>query len=253
MQLDWFTFIAQIVNFGILVWLLNRFLYGPITDSISARESAIAARIKSADDRFDAATQREHEWRALSDKLTAEQGALRDEARQETEQQRLTMLQSAREPVEQQRADWQKLLQREQAAAARDIKSQTAETALNIARRALTGLAGSDLDRQIAATLGSQIEDLDEATLADLRSSLAPESRIVVTSARPLSTEVVAAIESVLAATFGPERGIEFAESADLISGVRVRLGAHEFGWSIEDYLDSVGTLFDQQLAATEA
>ena len=35
---DWFTVIAQIINFLILVALLKRFLYGPIIRAMERRE-----------------------------------------------------------------------------------------------------------------------------------------------------------------------------------------------------------------------
>ena len=44
MQIDFFTFFAQIVNFLILIYLLRRFLYGPITRAMAGREGRIAAR-----------------------------------------------------------------------------------------------------------------------------------------------------------------------------------------------------------------
>jgi len=36
MLIDWFTVIAQVINFLILVWLLKKFLYKPILDSYFA-------------------------------------------------------------------------------------------------------------------------------------------------------------------------------------------------------------------------
>ena len=40
MQIDWLTVAAQIVNFLVLVWLLQRFLYRPITDAMARRDPA---------------------------------------------------------------------------------------------------------------------------------------------------------------------------------------------------------------------
>ncbi|MBT5110502.1 MAG: F0F1 ATP synthase subunit B, partial [Rhodospirillaceae bacterium] len=48
MGIDWITVAAQVVNFLILVWLLKRFLYRPITDAIAARETHIASRVSEA-------------------------------------------------------------------------------------------------------------------------------------------------------------------------------------------------------------
>ena len=49
MQIDWITVAAQIVNFLILVWLLQHFLYGPITRAMQRREQRIAERERSID------------------------------------------------------------------------------------------------------------------------------------------------------------------------------------------------------------
>ncbi len=49
MLIDWFTVVAQIVNFLILVWLLKRFLYKPILDALDAREKKIAKELADAD------------------------------------------------------------------------------------------------------------------------------------------------------------------------------------------------------------
>ena len=54
MPIDWFTVIAQIINFLILVWLLKRFLYRPILDGIDAREHKIASVLSNAE------TQKKH-------------------------------------------------------------------------------------------------------------------------------------------------------------------------------------------------
>src|SRR5262249_16867757 len=57
MKIDWFTVIAQVINFLILVWLLKRFLYQPVLRSIDEREKKIANQLKEAEDREAAAEQ----------------------------------------------------------------------------------------------------------------------------------------------------------------------------------------------------
>ena len=49
MLIDWFTVVAQALNFLILVWLLKRFLYKPMLDAIDAREKRIATQLADAD------------------------------------------------------------------------------------------------------------------------------------------------------------------------------------------------------------
>ena len=49
MHIDWLTVVAQIVNFLVLVYLLKRFLYGPILQAMDDRQAGIAARLQEAD------------------------------------------------------------------------------------------------------------------------------------------------------------------------------------------------------------
>ena len=48
MAIDWITVGAQIANFLVLVYLLKRFLYGPIVRAMERREQTIAARLDDA-------------------------------------------------------------------------------------------------------------------------------------------------------------------------------------------------------------
>ena len=45
MLINWFTVLAQAINFLILVWLLKRFLYKPILHAIDEREKGIATQL----------------------------------------------------------------------------------------------------------------------------------------------------------------------------------------------------------------
>ena len=52
MLIDWFTVLAQIINFLILIYLLKRFLYGPIIRAMEEREKKMVAdqdRAKNAE------------------------------------------------------------------------------------------------------------------------------------------------------------------------------------------------------------
>ena len=53
MQIDWLTVAAQIVNFLVLVWLLQRFLYRPITEAMARREERIESRLSEAKNAID--------------------------------------------------------------------------------------------------------------------------------------------------------------------------------------------------------
>src|SRR5574338_1303003 len=45
MELDWTTFILEIINFLILLWLLKRLLYKPVLNMIARRKAEIEKRV----------------------------------------------------------------------------------------------------------------------------------------------------------------------------------------------------------------
>jgi F-type H+-transporting ATPase subunit b len=48
MHLDWWTIGLQTINFGILVWLLHRFLYKPVLTMIDARKAEVRRQFDAA-------------------------------------------------------------------------------------------------------------------------------------------------------------------------------------------------------------
>ncbi|PHM05822.1 hypothetical protein CK516_38115 [Nostoc sp. 'Peltigera malacea cyanobiont' DB3992] len=48
LEINWFTFFAQILNFFVLIFVLQRFLYKPITKAMARREKTIRDRLSSA-------------------------------------------------------------------------------------------------------------------------------------------------------------------------------------------------------------
>src|SRR5579871_2100657 len=116
MLIDWFTVLAQIVNFVVLVALLKRFLWGRVIEAIDQREQHIDARLNEAE-------QKNRQAEAIQQQAQAEMTALGkkgDEiihhARQEAEDERNQMIQRARQEVRGLEVRWHEDLQREQAA-----------------------------------------------------------------------------------------------------------------------------------------
>ena len=63
MLIDWFTVIAQIINFLVLVALLKRFLYGRIIKAMDQREEKIAFRLADAERKRNEAEQEAQAYR----------------------------------------------------------------------------------------------------------------------------------------------------------------------------------------------
>src|SRR5690625_3623681 len=91
MKIDWFTVIAQIVNFLILVWLLKRFLYKPVLNAIDEREKKIASQLEDAAMKKAEAIKEQELFRQKNEEFDRDRTSKMDEvyARANSEKQRL--------------------------------------------------------------------------------------------------------------------------------------------------------------------
>ena len=88
MLIDWFTVIAQVVNFLILVWLLKRFLYKPILNAIDVREKKVADELANADAKEAEAQKEKDEFRHKNEELDQQRAALLNKAKDEATAER---------------------------------------------------------------------------------------------------------------------------------------------------------------------
>ena len=237
MGADWFTVIAQIINFLILVALLKRFLYGPIVRAMDRREAEIASRLDvAAKKAADAELQREH-FEALARELVGNREVQLNRARDEAVALRQELLDKAREEVDRSRAQWQESFRREQESLLQSLRRHVCEEACTVARRAVTGLADSSLEERMAVCLERRIRDLDAATREELAGHFdTAGGEIVVRSAFEMTPEgrtaIVRALHSLTDAATP-----RFEVEPSLVCGVEILAGGRSLTWNLEEYL----------------
>jgi len=146
MQINWFTVIAQIVNFLILVWLLKRFLYKPILKAIDERERKIESQLKDADDRESNAKMEQDEFKKKNEEFAQGKKERMDKAVAETNVERDKLMEDARNEAAELRIKLQKSLSEMQENLNRDIAQKTQQEVFAIARKTLADLASQSLE-----------------------------------------------------------------------------------------------------------
>jgi F-type H+-transporting ATPase subunit b len=238
MQLDLTSFVLELINFAVLVWILHRFLYKPVLAAIDRRRSAVEqslAQAKTARDEAAALKSQvgerlaswEQERAEAKDKLAAELAAQRDKALAEAaraaeqERARLAALQAKRDE-ERRSADAQRAL--EQAGA--------------FAARLLERLSSPELDARLVELLAADLAALPKERLDPLaEAARATDGRVTVQSARPLTDAARARLEQALSQAFGLECRAEYAVDEALLGGVRVALGSWQLQADLADEL----------------
>lgn len=254
MQLDGFTIAAQVINFLILVALLKRFLYAPITRAMQAREDHITARLDEAQEKISDAQRQAAVYDQKMQSLQQTRDAMLTQAKEEAESQRQQLIEQARQEVVRLQDRWRQTLRQEQTAFLQDLRQAAGQQVCAVARRVLADLANADLELAVIQGFLERLHGLDPETrdtfLAALRAS---HDNAMVRSAFPIPDE---AREQILQA-IGHDRidarsEVQFTIAPELICGIEFIAHGRKIAWSLAQRIDTLeerfATLLEQEL-----
>lgn len=251
MLIDWFTVGAQVLNFLILVWLMRRFLYGPILRAIDEREKRIAAGLADAD-RIRSEAQRERDaFREQNSELDSKRAALLGRAAEEAAVERRRLLDEAGSAADALSARRQEALVHDALMLKRAVRMRTQQEVFAIARQALADLADARLEEQIGAVFVKRLRAMEDPAKALMGAALkAGSAPALVRTALDLSEEQRSTIQTALRETFAGDFRLRFETSPDLVSGIELSANGQKVAWSLAGYLASmeerVGTLWKE-------
>jgi F-type H+-transporting ATPase subunit b len=250
MQIDWITVAAQIVNFLVLVWLLHRFLYGPIVKAMESREQRIAARLGEAEKRERDAEQAAEEYRKRQAELERDRVRVLAEAEEEAEAKRRKLDETVRREAEKLRRDLADEIADERETFVSEMRRRSAEHVLELARRVLSELSDASLDEQMAAAFARQLQDLDP----EMHEQLAKASRegggtITIRSRVALEADAQRRITRAIHQSVTDDAEVHYETSDAVTSGIELVAGSRRLSWTLAGYLDDLEQQLQRDLA----
>lgn len=241
MLINWFTVIAQIVNFLILVWLLKRFLYKPILNGIDAREKIIADKLAAAEtDKLEAQKEKK-EFNDKNEEFESQRENLLRKAEEDANKLRLEMLDSARKDSEELQQKWNKKLLDHEEVLNHEVRLRTEQEIFAIVRKMLSDLSGTTLEENIINVFVHKIDDLTQEDKAQILLAFQknPEE-VLVRSMFELSSDQRSLIEKKMKEKLGIDASVKFESGPDLVSGIEVIINDQKISWNISHYLASL-------------
>jgi F-type H+-transporting ATPase subunit b len=231
---DWFTFTAQIANFLILVWLLRRFLYAPLTKAMDDREAEIQTRLDSAaaakeladKSRLLLSGQVEEIERTRLSKLEAMEKEVADTRKQ--------LMLNVRSEVEKLEQISRESLEREKTRMMSQFKKQMHNDILEITRRIMRDLADRELETQIVRKF------LNEASAEDSISVSSAKPSVLVRTSFNMEPQSKEEIRESLAAMLKRSPELIFERSSKAIAGIEVIIDGRKASWTVDDYLSTL-------------
>lgn len=236
---DWFTLIAQVVNFLILVWLLKRFLYGRIVSAMNERKATIEGRLaEAARERTEAGREAEL-FRAKNRDIDEQREQILARAHEEAEVVRRQSMEEARRETEAMQAEWLESLQRERQGLLQEVRERLGQQVFALARDVLKQLADADLEGRIVKVFMTQLHALDpserETIVAAVRDS---DSEVEIRTAFPLPPDARDRVARLLRDELIDTLDVRFTTVPELICGVELRADSHRVVWNLDACLE---------------
>ncbi|MEO6922985.1 MAG: F0F1 ATP synthase subunit B [Bryocella sp.] len=251
MLIDWFTVGAQVLNFLILVWLLQRFLYKPILAAIDAREKRIAdqhadATAKQAD------AQKEHdEFDGKNKAIDEQRNALFTKATEEAKTEHDRLIGEAKKDADNLRTEQAATLKSDNARLSKEITRAAADEVFAIARKTLSDLSTSSLEERIAEVFTRRLRATDAQAKATMGAAIkASNDPALIRSTFDQPADQKAAIQNAINETFAADVRIRFETTPDGVCGIELTAGGQKIAWSIANYLDALDGKIGELLSA---
>ena len=239
MSFDWSTFLLEVLNFLVLVWLLQHFLYRPVLAVIERRRSE-SEKITDAAQALRAQAQAlktEYEVR-MAHAVEDRERALAELA-QEIAAERARRLTEVAAEITAERQRRQNLEARANAERAAERERHAQELAARFASRLLQRVASPALEDLFIDLLLGELQDMKPEQRAELQLTLSDaELPVRVVSAYPLSAQRQAQLGATLDTLAGHPVKAGFGTDAALKAGLRIEIGAWALRLNLHDELD---------------
>ncbi|WP_193187520.1 F0F1 ATP synthase subunit B family protein [Nisaea sediminum] len=240
MTLDWWTFGLQTVNFAILVWLLQRFLYKPVLRMVDARRAEMEkVRASAQEDREKARAERERVATEHA-QIEAERRKTIADARAEAEALATEKIDQADKEATEIREKARTSLAAERKAAETDIRRAALDLGTDIARRLIEELPVESRTEAWIGHIEQHLAELTEAQRSALLQGMDGTSALRVVAAAPFPESVAQHWRERLQTALGHELRIDFAHDPDLVAGVELHFPTAVLHFSWRSTLEAI-------------
>jgi F-type H+-transporting ATPase subunit b len=242
MQFDWWTLALQTVNFAILVWLLQRFLYKPVLRLIDARRAEVDAGYAAAAAAKQATESERQAVAAERVGIADERDTVLRKAVAQAEQAAIARRKQAESEAAGLIAETRRSLAEEHGAARAELRRQALELGLTVARRLLDEIPPALRAEAWLERIEQHVAALAPEERAALRDGVHGGLTVVTASALPEAARAdwQRRLRAALDGTAGHALAIDFAVDPALIAGADLHFANAILRFSWQDRLDGI-------------
>ena len=241
MQINWFTVMAQIINFLILVWLLKKFLYKPILKAVDDREKKIASQVEDANHLKAEAEKEQEDFAKKNTDFDQQKKELMDKAIADADMQRQKLIDEAKDDASKLSNKLEEALKEKQQMEKIEYAQKIQKQVFSITRKALTEIASLSLEEQSIETFIKRLNLLKgDEKKKFIESFKSNANTILVRSAFDIPINQQNNISNAVEAVLETKTSLQFKTAPNIVSGIELSSNGYKLDWSLSAYLNSL-------------
>jgi F-type H+-transporting ATPase subunit b len=238
-ELNWSTFIFEMINFLVLVWLLKRLLYAPVLNAIATRKKAVEQTLTEAEKVRMEAQQLQKTYEDRRRDWEEEKEAQVAQFQRDLKEQRARAMTSLENDLSKEREKQKALDERRLAELVRRREEEALNLAGHFSGRLLSRLAGPEVEARIVDVFLNEIKTLPEERLRELKNGFRNHTQPTadIKTAFALTEGEKNTLRESLAALLGRPVSCQFGEDPKLLAGLHVALGPLVLQANVRDEL----------------
>jgi len=227
MEFNLSTFVFEIINFLILIWILQRLFYKPLLEVIERRKQFIDQSLNDAKNLKQQAEEQCNRYENRQKLWEEEKQAALTALHRQLEAERRAHLDRLNADLEQERQKANVLLSKQRRELQQQVEKQALLNGAKFAGMLLQQSAGPELEARLFTLLMDNLTTLPEACKLCLTMFGTKKSvPVKITSAYPLSVEMRQQLEQKLGALINSQINFQYHQDQLLIAGLRMDIGA---------------------------
>ena len=239
MEFNWTTFSFEVINFLILIWILQRFLYKPVTKAIAQRKATIESMLEQANKSQESAQTLQRQYESRLTDWEQEKIKAHSQLMDEIAKERAGLMGELKIALEQERERARFLEQKEMFELRRKIVTESYTVASRFATQLLSRIASASLEESICQLMIEDLSRLPQDGIQSLRQACeGADQPIKVTSAYPISQDARNDLTKKLADIAEKSVRCDFSCDPDLVAGFHISIGYWVLDCNLRNELD---------------
>lgn len=231
--MELYTIIAQIINFGVLILLLNKFLYKPVLKTMDKRRNDIKQKIEETEKKLQESDKLKEDYLKKLNEVEKENVVLRKQAVEDIKKFKELELQKVKEDISVKKDRFNDYLYSEQRSLIENFNDNLVDLFVKYSSDILKVIANSSLQKEVVNSFVDKLKNLAKDKVDAINNSNVDTIHIL--SSDELDDEEKKIIERSLTNKGINFEKIEYGIDKKLIVGVELRAKSYALSWNIKE------------------